>query len=174
MASTPSNPPDTPADVDEIPPAPPPALRQPYLRLSWAYIYWCVGLLLWTLLCVAYFVLTHQRELVVIGLCLGALVIVMTLFPAVMFGGPTWHKRLGWITVLLFLSAVMFLYPIGAIVVGVVRRVIQGRYRWPPYMNDVVHLALALLTVGMSAWTVRLTVRAGKLVRRLSRGEYEG
>src|SRR5688572_20481551 len=107
---------------DDIPEAPPPALRERYLRVSWAYVYWCIGMLVWTLLCVGYFILTRQLIEMGIGLVLGLLLLGLILFPATLFGGDTWHKRLGWITILTGLFSAMFLYPIVVVVLGLYRR----------------------------------------------------
>src|SRR5688572_11629249 len=85
-------------DADQIPEVPPLSVRGDYLDLSRQYIRWCSAMLAWTLLCVGYFLLTWQPMELTIGLCLGVLLITLVLFPATLFGGSTWYKRLGWVT----------------------------------------------------------------------------
>src|SRR5207302_836202 len=62
---------------DEIPTSPPAPLRGEYLKVSWAYVYWCVGMLVWSALCVVYFIMTHQTTNMLIGIALGALLVAM-------------------------------------------------------------------------------------------------
>jgi len=155
-----------------IPPAPPAALLGAYLKVSWAYVYWCLGMLAWSLVCVGYFVMTKNPENILISLGLAVLGIAMIVLPTFLFGGETWHKRLGWITVIVFLFSLLFAYPSGAIVWGVARRVGQGRYNWPPYSTDVVHAVLGVLTVALHIWTALIAVRAVRLVRKLARGDW--
>ncbi|MGE5611730.1 MAG: hypothetical protein ACM359_20960 [Bacillota bacterium] len=148
------------------------ALRGRYLELSWSYLYWCAGMLLWSLLCVGYFILTWQVTEIFIGLALGGLLIVMIIFPAISFGRETWYKRLAWITVLSTLFALLFVYPLIVIAMGIWQRISEDRYLPFPSFNDSWHLVLSILTIGMSVWTVRVMVRAIGLVKQLCRGEY--
>jgi hypothetical protein len=107
----------------------------------------------------------------VIALGLGVLVILMVILPTVLFGGQTWYKRLGWITVLLCIFALLFLFPTVSVVVGIIGRLIHGRYKLP-YLTDILHLVLAAFTIAVHVWTVLLAIRAATLVHRLSRGDY--
>src|SRR5687767_7842897 len=97
---------------DEIPEVPPLSVRQPYLALSRSYLRWCVGMLLWCILCVGYFVLTRQPWDMAIAASLCLLLLANVLFPATLFGGATWYKRLGWVTVLTVMFSAMFVYPL--------------------------------------------------------------
>jgi hypothetical protein len=158
---------------EAIPKVPPTGLRPRYLRVTRSYLVWCLGMIAWSLLCVVYFIITpKQGGMAVIGLGLCVLLVAMIVLPNFLFGGETWYKRLGWITVLLFLSSVMFLYPLAVIVVGVVGRIEKGQYRWPPYYTDVVHAVLVLLTLALHAWTILLTYRAGRVVHQLAHGDF--
>ena len=161
-----------PQPADDIPEAPPPALRDRYLRISWAYIHWCIGMLVWTLLCVGYFIVTRQMIEMGIGLSLGLLLLALILFPAALFGGETWYKRLGWISILTGLFGLMFLYPITVVAWGIWKRFDTGRYANTPSFNDMWHLLLSLLTLIVMAWTILLAIRCWKLVRTLQRGDY--
>ncbi len=156
----------------EIPKAPPGSVREDYLAVSRAYVRWCLGMLLWALLCVAYFVMTGNGVMIAISLSLGVLTVLMIILPAIIFGGETWHKRLGWITILLSMSCVLFLYPAIGFVWGVVGRARLGSYSHRPYLTDVVHLVLGVLALGLYAMTVHLARKAGRLVNRLAKGEY--
>ena len=161
------------SDEPEFPPAPPLALQSPYLALSRAYIYWCVGMLIWTILCVCYFIITWQHWNTYIGLCLGVLLVAMIVMPAFLFGGATWHKRLAWMTILLCLFAVMWAYPLVVVVLGIVVRIARGTYhhlRQQP--KEILHLVVCVQTVCMTIWTDVVTARAVKLVRRLYTGDY--
>src|SRR5437762_8377181 len=97
-----------PAAREQFPEAPPSSLRPLYLALSRTYVRWSFAMLIWSLLCVGYFILTRQAIETGIGICLGLLLVTMTISPALFFGGETWHKRLGWITILTVLFAAMF------------------------------------------------------------------
>src|ERR1700710_413948 len=79
----------------EIPKAPPGSVRDDYLGLSRSYVRWCLGMLAWALLCVVYFIMTGDGVMIAISLSLGVLATLMIVLPAVIFGGETWHKRLG-------------------------------------------------------------------------------
>lgn len=157
---------------EEIPKAPPPKLREPYLALSWSYLYWCVGMLIWSILCVSYFIITEQRLEMFIGICLGVMMIAMIVLPAVLFGGETWYKRLAWITVLEILFCALFFYPVVVIVIGIVHRAQEGRYSWPWGYTHWWHMILSAMTLLLEAWTARITVRSLKLVRVLARGDW--
>jgi hypothetical protein len=157
---------------DEFPEVPPLSVRSAYLDLSRAYLKWCIGMLLWSIGCVGYFILTAQTTEMFIGLCLGALLIAMIVSPATLFGGSTWYKRLGWVTILTGLFSVMYAYPVLMIALGVAKRVRERRYAHWPSFNDGWHIVLSILTVAVAAWTIRMAVRAGKLVRQLQRGDY--
>ena len=163
----------TPQTEPAMPKVPPLALRDAYLGVSWQYLYWCLGVLAWTLLCVGYFAMTRQGDMLIIALVLGVLVLAMVVLPTVLFGGQTWHKRLGWITILLFLSAILMFYPTISVIVGVISRILErGRYaKMDP--NDIAHFVLAVLTIALHVWTALLARRAGKLVSRLQRGDYD-
>src|SRR5437868_15001136 len=78
---------------DEIPTSPPAPLRGEYLKVSWAYVYWCIGMLVWTVLCVLYFILTRQMTDMIIGIAPGLLLVAKIHLPANLFGGSTWFKR---------------------------------------------------------------------------------
>src|SRR2546429_579382 len=62
---------------DEIPTSPPAPLRGEYLKVSWAYVYWCIGMLVWSALCVVYFIMTRQTTNMLIGIALGGLLVAM-------------------------------------------------------------------------------------------------
>jgi hypothetical protein len=157
---------------DEFPETPPESVRRDYLSLSRTYVRWSLAMLVWALLCVGYFILTRQAIETGIGICLGLLLIAMTIAPALFFGGETWHKRLGWITILTVLFAVMSIYPLTVVASGIWRRMDQGRYRHGPSFNDGWHLILSALTVLVFAWTIVLAVRGVRIVQRLRRGDY--
>ena len=159
-------------DEPEIPATPPASMRGPYLQLSWAYVRWCTGMLLWAFLCVGYFIVTRQRVEMVIGVCLGVLLLAMIYFPAALFGRETWYKRLGWVTILTGLFAIMFVYPMIVVTIGIARRVSEGRYSTWPHFNDLWHLILSVMTVVLSVWTIYVAVRSARLVKRLQRGDY--
>ena len=92
--------PDMPSpDEDNIPKAPPAGLRNRYIKLSWAYVRWCVGMFLWAMLCIAYFIETRQTLEMYIAIGLGVVLLSMVLGPAFLFGGETWYKRLGWMVI---------------------------------------------------------------------------
>src|SRR5207248_449687 len=76
---------------DELPDTPPPTLRAEYLKVSWAYVYWCAGMLVWSILCVVYFIMTRQTTNMLIGMALGVLLVAMIVLPAMLFGGKTWY-----------------------------------------------------------------------------------
>ena len=157
----------------EIPEVPPASVRSAYLTLSRAYLWWCLGMLAWSILCVGYFALTWQPMELVIGVLLGLLLLANVTFPATFFGGATWYKRLGWITVLTCLFGVLFAYPLVVVAIGITRRVQWGRYQGVPYFSDIWHLALCAMTLALAVWTARLALRASKLTRVLYRGEYK-
>ena len=159
-------------DEPEIPATPPTSMRGPYLQLSWAYIYWCTGMLIWAFLCVGYFIVTRQTVEMIIGVCLGVLLMAMIYFPAALFGRETWYKRLGWVTILTALFAIMFIYPMIVVTVGIARRISEGRYSTWPHFNDLWHLILSVMTVVLSVWTIYIAVRSARLVKRLQRGDY--
>ena len=71
-------------EEDNIPKAPPMGLRARYIQLSWAYVRWCVGMFVWSMLCIVYFVLTRQTEEMYIAIGLGT-----------MFGGWRIVKTMG-------------------------------------------------------------------------------
>ena len=156
---------------EEIPDSPPAPLRGEYLKISWAYIYWCIGMLIWSALCVVYFVLTAQTTNMIIGIALGALLVAMILMPAMLFGGTTWYKRLGWMMLLLALFSAMWIYPIVAVGWGIRKRIGAGRYHHMT-TEDIWHIALSGLTVIVSAWTLIVAWRTARLVRKLYRGEF--
>ena len=162
--------PGKPAD-DDIPDSPPEPLRHEYLAVSWAYAYWCVAMLVWTVLCVVYFVMTRQTTNMIIGIALSALLVAMIVLPAMLFGGSTWYKRLGWMMLLLALFSAMWIYPAAVVSYGIKKRVAEGRYHHMT-TDDIWHSALSGLTVVVSVWTHAVTWRCGRLVRRLYRGEY--
>jgi hypothetical protein len=156
---------------DEIPDSPPPTLRAEYLKVSWAYVYWCAGMLVWSILCVVYFIMTRQTTNMIIGLALGVLLVAMIVLPAMLFGGKTWYKRLGWMMLLLSLFSIMWIYPIVTVGWGIRKRIHEGRYDdWTT--EDIWHMALSGLTIIVSVWTLSVTWRCMKLVRRLYRGDF--
>ncbi len=156
----------------QIPKAPPASLRGGYTTVSRDYVFWCLGMLVWALLCVVYFVMTDQGVMIAISLSLGVLSTLMIVLPTILFGGETWHKRLGWITILLSLACVLYLYPALGFIWGVIKRARVGSYSHRPLMTDVVHLILGVLALGLYAWTAFSARRAALLVRRLAKGEY--
>jgi hypothetical protein len=162
----------TTSDEDNIPKAPPVGLRGRYIKLSWAYVRWCVGMFAWAMVCIAYFVRTDQREEMFIGIGLGVILITMVLGPAFLFGGETWYKRLGWMVVLLSMFSLMWVYPIITVSLGIRRRFIEHRYDAWPHGNDLWHLALSLFTIVLAAWTFVLTQRVVRMTRQLARGEF--
>src|SRR5947209_3707699 len=155
---------------EEIPDSPPPALRGEYLKVSWSYVYWCIGMLVWSVLCVVYFILTRQTTNMIIGIALGLLLVAMIVLPAMLFGGSTWYKRLGWMMLLLTLFSVMWIYPVIVVGLGIHKRIGEGRYH-DMSMEDIWHIILSGLTVVVSAWTLIITWRSAQLVRKLYRGE---
>ena len=156
---------------DDIPDSPPEPLRHEYLKCSWAYVYWCAGMLVWTVLCVVYFVMTRQTTNMIIGIALSALLVAMIVLPAMLFGGSTWYKRLGWMMLLLGLFSAIWIYPFAVVSYGIKKRIGEGRYHQMT-TDDIWHTALSCLTVIVSIWTLAVTWRCGRLVRRLYRGEY--
>jgi hypothetical protein len=137
-------------------------------------MYWCAGMLLWTILCVRYFYITFQHWNVDIGLGLGVLLVAMIVLPAFLFGGATWHKRLAWMTILLCLFAVMWAYPLVVVVLGTAVRITGGTYRHHGVEpKEILRLVVCVLTVCMTLWTDLVTARAVKLVRQLYTGDYE-
>ena len=161
-----------PKEEADLPPVPPEPVHGRYVKLSWAYVYWCAGMLAWTLLCVVYFVKTRQTFNTIIGVSLGVLLVAMIAMPALLFGGETWYKRLAWMTTLLGLFSLMFVYPLVVVVVGIWGRFADGTFRHRLTHVEMLHLALCALTVGLSAWTGVVTSQAGRLVRQLYRGDY--
>jgi hypothetical protein len=159
-------------DEDNIPKAPPTGLRARYIKLSWAYVRWCVGMFIWSMLCIVYFVLTRQTLEMWIAIGLGVILLSMVLGPALLFGGETWYKRLGWMVILLCMFSVMWLYPIVAVGRGLRRRLLAGRYSTWPHLTDTWHLVLALFTVILALWTFVLTKRVVQMTRQLARGEF--
>ena len=157
---------------DNIPKAPPVGLRGRYISVSWAYVRWCLGMFVWSVLCVVYFVLTGQRVEMVIGIGLGIALLTMVFGPALLFGGETWYKRLGWIVVLLCMFSLMWVYPLIAVAWGIWKRVAEGRYLARPSLTDTWHLALSLFTLVLAVWTFFLTARAVRMTRQLARGEF--
>jgi hypothetical protein len=157
---------------EEIPKAPPAPLRGVYLRVSWAYVYWCFGMLVWSSLCVCYFIKTRQTTNMLIGIALGVLLVAMIVLPAMLFGGSTWYKRLGWMMILLSLFSAMWIYPIITIGWGVRKRIGEGRYSHHMTVDDIWHTALSALTIVLSTWTLAVTWRCARLVRQLYRGEF--
>ena len=99
-------------EEENIPKAPPLGLRERYIKLSWAYVRWCVGMFVWSMLCIVYFVLTKQKEEMYIAIGLGVVLVTMVLGPAFLFGGETWYKRLGWMVILLCMFSAMWIWPI--------------------------------------------------------------
>jgi hypothetical protein len=159
-------------EEDNIPKAPPVGLRARYIQLSWAYVRWCVGMFVWSMLCIVYFVLTKQTEEMYIAIGLGVVLISMVLGPAFLFGGETWYKRLGWMVVLLCMFSAMWVYPIIAVGLGIRRRIQEGRYATWPHATDTWHLVLSLMTVLLALWTFVLTKRVVAMTRQLARGEF--
>lgn len=172
MAALSLNPEMTKSDEDNIPKAPPLGLRGRYIKLSWAYVRWCVGMFVWAMLCIAYFVRTGQREEMYIGIGLGVLLVSMVLGPAFLFGGETWYKRLGWMVVLLSMFSLMWVYPVITVALGIARRFAEGRYNTWPHGNDLWHLTLSVITAVLAVWTFILTSRVLKMTRQLARGEF--
>jgi hypothetical protein len=164
----------TSSDPENIPPAPPKGLRNRYIALSWNYVFWCGGMLLWAAACIVYFVLTRQMVEMGIAIFLGATLILMILGPAFLFGGETWYKRLGWMVVLLCMFSAMWVYPIIAVGLGIKNRIRDGRYSsWDKiFYTDIYHLALCLLTIVVAIWTFILTKRVVNLTRKLAKGEF--
>jgi len=164
----------TPADPTHPPIAPPAELRDRYLKLSWAYVRWCIGMLIWAAACIFYFVITRQYVELGIAIFLGVILIAMVFGPAFLFGGETWYKRLGWMVVLLCMFSMMWVYPFIAVGVGIRSRLVDGRYSSldKVFWGDWVHLGLSLLTVLIALWTFILTWRVVKMTRQLARGEY--
>ena len=156
---------------DDIPPSPPEPLRSEYLHISWSYVRWCMGMLVWSVLCVVYFFMTRQRVNAVIGISLGVLLVAMIVLPAMLFGGTTWFKRLGWMMLLLAMFTAMWIYPIVVIGYGIRKRIAGHRYHHMS-TEDIWHTALAALTVIVATWTISATIRCGKLVRRLYKGSF--
>src|SRR3954464_14652982 len=161
------------ADEDNIPKAPPVGLRERYIKLSWAYVRWCLGMFVWSVLCVAYFVITRQREEMAIGIGLGVVLLTMVFGPALLFGGETWYKRLGWMVILLCMFSLMWVYPLIAIGLGLRNRIKEGRYSSWPHVTDTWHLALSLMTVVLALWTFVMTKRVLQITRQLARGEFD-
>ena len=159
---------------DEIPPAPPMALRDRYIKLSWAYVRWCLGMLVWAGACIFYFVVTRQPVEMWIAISLGVTLIAMVFGPALLFGGETWYKRLGWMVVLLSMFSMMWVYPFVAVGWGIRTRIREGRYAaWDRIIwTDFVHLGLCFVTVLIALWTFILTFRLIKMTRQLARGEF--
>jgi hypothetical protein len=161
-------------DEQNIPAAPPKGLRNRYISLSWSYVFWCGGMLLWAIACIVYFALTRQMVEMGIAIFLGVTLILMILGPAFLFGGETWYKRLGWMVVLLCMFSAMWVYPVIAVGLGIRNRIKEGRYStWNKiFYTDVYHLALCLLTVVVAIWTFVLTKRVVTLTRKLAKGEF--
>ena len=160
-----------PSPEDDIPDSPPAPLRSEYLKVSWAYAYWCGGMLVWSALCVIYFIMTRQTTNMLIGIALSALLVAMIVLPAMLFGGSTWYKRLGWMMLLLAMFSAMWIYPFAVVSFGIKKRVLEGRYHHMT-TDDIWHTALTGLTTILSVWTLVVTWRCGRLVRRLYRGEF--
>src|SRR5258705_1844379 len=172
MASATLNSKQMTSDEDNIPKAPPVGLRARYISLSWAYVRWCVGMFVWSMLCIVYFVLTKQTEEMYIAIGLGVVLLSMVLGPAFLFGGETWYKRLGGMVVLLCMFSLMWVYPIIAVGLGLRRRIQEGRYSTWPHLTETWHLLLSLMTVVLALWTFVLTKRVVKITRQLARGEF--
>src|SRR5687768_9434072 len=153
MPSATLNPTMSTTDEDNIPKAPPTGLRTRYIKLSWAYVRWCVGMFVWSMLCIAYFVLTRQREEMYIAIGQAVVIVSMVLGPALLFGGETWYKRLGWMVVLLCMFSLMWVYPVIAVGMGLVRRWRENRYATWPHLTDMWHLMLSVITVILAIWT---------------------
>jgi uncharacterized membrane protein len=126
----------------------------------------------WSVLCVVYFVITKQREEMVIGIGLGVVLLTMVFGPALLFGGETWYKRLGWMVVLLCMFSLMWIYPFIAVGLGIRKRIVEGRYGGRMSVTDVWHLALSVFTLVLAVWTFVLTRRAVRMTRQLARGEF--
>src|SRR3954468_12015195 len=126
-------------EEENIPKAPPVGLRGRYIGLSWAYVRWCVGMFVWSVLCVVYFVLTQQREEMVIGIGLGIVLLTMVFGPALLFGGETRYKRLGWMVVLLCMFSAMWVYPFVVVTKGIIKRVGEGQYGAHMSATDIWH-----------------------------------
>ena len=156
---------------DDIPDSPPAPLRGEYLKVSWAYVHWCAGMLVWSALCVVYFVMTRQTTNMLIGIALSALLVAMIVLPAMLFGGTTWYKRLGWMMLLLSLFSAMWIYPFAVVTLGIRKRIAEGRYHHMT-TDDIWHTALTCLTAILSICTISVTWRCGRLVRKLYRGEF--
>src|SRR5258707_10929268 len=153
MASATLNSKQMTSDEENIPKAPPTGLRARYIALSWAYVRWCVGMFVWSMLCIVYFILTRQREEMYIAIGLGIILLTMVLGPAFLFGGETWYKRLGWMVILLCMFSLMWVYPIIAVGLGIRKRIIESRYATWPTTTDTWHLILSLFTVILALWT---------------------
>ena len=160
-------------DEPEFPPAPPPPLQRRYHQLSWSYIRWCAGMIVWCILCVIYFIITLQHWNTYIGIGLGLMLVAMIVMPELLFGGVTWHKRLAWMTILLGLFSIMWVYPIIVVVLGICRRIFADTYRHWPEPKEILHIGVCVLTLLMTVWTDIVMVRAVKLVRTLYRGDYD-
>ena len=160
------------AEEDNIPKAPPVGLRERYIKLSWAYVRWCLGMFVWSVLCVVYFVITRQREEMVIGIGLGVVLLTMVFGPALLFGGETWYKRLGWMVVLLCMFSAMWVYPFVVVGLGIRKRIGEGRYGGGMSVTDIWHTALSVFTLVLAVWTFLLTWRAVRMTRQLARGEF--
>jgi hypothetical protein len=172
MSSATFNVPTMSTPEDNIPKAPPIGLRARYISLSWAYVRWCVGMFLWSMLCIVYFILTQQTVEMYIAIGLGVILLCMVLGPAFLFGGETWYKRLGWMVVLLCMFSLMWIYPLIAVGFGIRKRITEGRYATWPSATDAWHLALSLFTVVLALWTFVLTKRVVHMTRQLARGEF--
>jgi hypothetical protein len=172
MSSASLNVPTMSSKEDNIPKAPPTGLRARYISLSWAYVRWCVGMFLWSMLCIVYFVLTRQIVEMYIAIGLGVILLSMVLGPAFLFGGETWYKRLGWMVVLLCMFSLMWVYPIIAVGWCITSRLLKGRYSTWPTTTDTWHLALSLFTIILALWTFILTKRVVQITRQLARGEF--
>src|SRR4051794_22499017 len=166
MATATLNPQTMSSQEDNIPKAPPTGLRARYISLSWAYVRWCVGMFLWSMLCIVYFVLTRQIVEMYIAIGLAVILLSMVFGPAFLFGGETWYKRLGWMVVLLCMFSLMWIYPIIAVGQGIKKRLGEGRYSTWPTTTDAWHLALSLFTVVLALWTFVLTKRVVQITRQ--------
>ena len=120
-----------PTPEEDIPDSPPADLRAEYLGVSWAYVYWCIGMLAWSLLCVVYFFRTRQDTPKAIGIVLSIILAAMIVLPVTLFGGATWYKRLGWVMLLLSMFSLMWIYPFIVTLLGVKKRIFEHRYRSP-------------------------------------------
>jgi hypothetical protein len=126
----------------------------------------------WSILCVVYFVLTQQSLDMYIAIGLGVVLLLMVFGPALLFGGETWYKRLGWMVVLLCMFSIMWLYPLAAVAWGIAKRIAEGRYKTWPHLTDTWHLVLCLFTMLLAVWTFVMTRRAVRMTRQLARGEF--